>query len=124
MSRCLRYPGWISHWTLSLSKWIIQKNAINGWRNVFSAERVMEYSRTAEQLQQQNYLINSKKYAFGLIDSLELQTAQIELVSTQKDLADNQIDYLKALVNLDNLTGMTLKTWNIQVQNYPSETFL
>ena len=109
---------------LQQQKWIIQKNAINGWRNVFSAERVMEYSRTAEQLQQQNYLINSKKYAFGLIDSLELQTAQIELVSTQKDLADNQIDYLKALVNLDNLTGMTLKTWNIQVQNYPSETFL
>jgi outer membrane protein TolC len=102
---------------LRQEKWVIQTNVINGWRNIFSAERVLRYAQDAEPLQRQTYQISLKKYSFGLIDSLELQTAQTELITAQKSVVDNQINYLKALVSLDNLTGMTLKTWDIRV-NY------
>ncbi len=50
-----------------------------------------------------------------MIDGLELQTAQQELIDSQKALVGIKINYLKALVNLDNLIGMSLKTWGLQV---------
>jgi outer membrane protein TolC len=103
---------------LQQQKWNIQTNIINAWKNIPSAERALFYARDAENLQNKTYHISYQKYSFGLIDSLQLQTAQQDLISTQKSLLDNQIAYLKALVNLDNLTGMTLKTWNVTFKSF------
>ena len=50
------------------------------------------------------------------IDSLELQSAQNQLIQSQQTLLGAEIGYIKALVNIDQLTGHTLKTWNIKVR--------
>lgn len=102
---------------LQQQKWLIQTNVINSWKNIFSTMRSVNYAEDAEKLQLQTYQMTSKKYSFGLIDGLELQTAQQELITAQKALVENKISYLKELANLDNLTGMTLKTWDISVNN-------
>jgi outer membrane protein TolC len=103
---------------LEQQKWNIQTNIINAWKNIPSAERALSYARDAESLQNKTYHVSYQKYSFGLIDSLELKTSQQDLISTQKSLLDNQIAYLKALVNLDNLTGTTLKTWNVTFKSF------
>ena len=101
---------------LKKQKWDIETNAINGWNNVVSAERALRFAENAEKLQAKTYHISYQKYTHGLIDSLELQTAQVQLIQTQQNLLSNQIAYLKALVNLDLLIGHTLQTWHIGVR--------
>jgi outer membrane protein len=101
---------------LKKQKWDIETNAINGWNNVVSAERALRFAENAEKLQEKTYQISYQKYLHGLIDSLELQTAQVQLIQEQQNLLSNQIAYLKSLVNLDWLIGHTLKTWGITVR--------
>ena len=86
------------------------------WNTVVSAERTLEFAADAEKLQEKTYNVSYQKYLHGLIDSLELQTAQLQLIQSQQTLLSAQIGFLKALVNLDMLTGHTLKTWDVKVR--------
>ena len=81
-----------------------------------SAKRAYAYATDAEQLQEKTYNVSYKKYLHGLIDGLELQTAQLQLIDAQQTLLSAKLTYLKALVDLDFLTGQTLKTWNVEVR--------
>lgn len=101
---------------LKQEKWNKETSVINGWNLVGSALRALNYAEDAERLQQKTYQISYQKYLHGLIDSLGLQQAQIQLIQSQQSLLNARIVYLKSLVNLDLLTGHTLKTWDIQVR--------
>lgn len=101
---------------LKQEKWTKETSAINGWNNVASAERAMRYADDAEQFQKKTYQVSYQKYLHGLIDSLELQSAQIQLIQAQQVSLAARIAYLKSLVNLDLLVGNTLKTWNVKVR--------
>lgn len=101
---------------LQQEKWEKETSAINSWNTIFSAERALAFAENAEKLQTKTYHISFQKYSYGLIDSLELQTAQQQLVNAQEVLNSARIAYLKALVNMDLLMGLTLKTWNIRVR--------
>lgn len=97
-------------------KWSKQTSAINGWNNVISAKRALVFAEDAKVLQEKTYHLSYQKYLHGLIDSLELQSAQLQLIQAQQILLGARIAYLKALVNLDLLTGNTLKTWDVKVR--------
>jgi outer membrane protein TolC len=97
-------------------RWAKETGAINGWNQVQSARAAQFYAIDAESLQEKTYQVNYQKYLHGLIDSLELQTAQLQLIQSQQTLLNSRIMYLKALVNLDMLMGKTLKTWNVKVR--------
>lgn len=101
---------------LMQEKWSKETSAINGWNTTVSAERSMHFAEDAAQLQDKTYHISYQKYLHGLIDSLELQSAQNQLIQSQQTLLGAQVGYVKALVNMDMLTGHTLKTWNIGVR--------
>jgi outer membrane protein TolC len=101
---------------LQQEKWGKETNVINGWNSIYSAKKSLQFAENAERLQQQSYHIGFQKYTYGLMDSIELQTAQQQLVSSQQALIMARISYLKALVNMDKLIGSTLKTWNVQVK--------
>lgn len=101
---------------LMQEKWNKETSAINGWNLVDSAERALQFAEDAEKLQEKTYNVSYQKYLHGLIDSLELQTAQINLVQAQQTMLSAEINYIKALVNLDLLVGDTLKTWDIGVR--------
>ncbi|MBV9575366.1 MAG: TolC family protein [Gammaproteobacteria bacterium] len=101
---------------LMQEKWNKETSAITGWNLVISAERSLHFAEDAEKLQNKTYNISFQKYLHGLIDSLELQSAQIQLIQAQQTLLYAQINYLKALVNLDLLIGNTLKTWHVMVR--------
>jgi len=101
---------------LMQDKWSKQTNAINGWNLVVSAQRALKFASAAARLQKQTYDLSYEKYAHGLIDSLELQTAQLQLIQAQQSLLNADILYIKSLVNLDYLIGNTLHTWNIQTR--------
>lgn len=101
---------------LRQEKWQKETNAINGWNTIASAERALHFAENAASLQLRTYNISFKKYSYGLIDSLELQSAQQQLNQRQQALIDARVSYLKALVNLDLLTGNTLNTWDVGVQ--------
>ncbi len=101
---------------LKQEKWNKETGAINGWNLVSSAERALSYAKDAEKLQEKTYQVSYQKYLHGLIDSLELQSAQLQLIQAQQTLLGAQISYIKSLVNLDLLTGNTLKTWDILVR--------
>lgn len=101
---------------LKQEKWSKETSAINGWNSVLSAERALHFAENAERLQNKTYNISYQKYLHGLIDSLELQQAQIQLIQSSQALLSARIGYLKALVNLDLLIGNTLKTWNVKVR--------
>lgn len=101
---------------LTQEKWQKETNAINGWNTISSAERALKFAEDAEALQLKTYNISFQKYSYGLIDSLELQSAQQQLNEREQGLIDARVNYLKALVNLDMLIGNTLNTWNIGVQ--------
>ena len=62
------------------------------------------------------YEISFQKYSHGLIDSLQLQSAQLQLIESGRALNIARVNYLKALVNLDQMIGRTLKTWNVGVR--------
>lgn len=97
-------------------RWSVETSAINGWNSVNATLRALHYAEDAEQLQERTYNLSYQKYLHGLIDSLELQSAQFSLIQEQQNLLRSRIDYLKALVNLDQTIGHSLKTWNIQVR--------
>lgn len=107
---------------LQQEKWAKETSAINGWNSIFSAERALRFAENAEKLQQKTYAISFQKYSHGLIDSLQLQSAQQQLVVSSQALNQARINYLKALVNLDQMIGRTLKTWKVQVR-YGEERF-
>jgi outer membrane protein TolC len=102
---------------LKEQKWEEETKAINAWNAIFSAERSLKLSEQAEVLQQKMYNIYEQKYNYGLIDSLELQSTRQQYMTSQQQFVAQQINYLKALVSLDQLIGRTLETWHIQV-NY------
>ena len=102
--------------SLLQEKWSRETSAINAWHDVVSAKRLLEYTRDAENLQLKTYNISYQKYLHGLIDSLELQSAQFQLTRAQQSSLIAEISYLKSLVNLDLLMGNTLKTWNIPMR--------
>lgn len=97
-------------------KWSKQTSAINGWNNVKSAERALVFAEDAEKLQMKTYNMSYQKYLHGLIDSLELQTAQVSLIQAQQASLSARIGYLRALADLDQLIGNTLRTWKINVR--------
>lgn len=97
-------------------KWSKETSAINAWNSVVSAERALLFAEDAEKLQEKTYSVSYQKYLHGLIDSLELQSAQVSLTQAQQTLSNNQISYIKALVSLDLLIGNTLNTWDVKVR--------
>jgi len=101
---------------LQQEKWNKETSAINGWNSVLSAERALRFAEDAENLQEKTYSVSFQKYLHGLIDSLELQTAQLQLTQAKQTSLSAQINYVKALVNLDLLIGHTLKTWDVKVR--------
>jgi len=101
---------------LQQEKWTKETNAITAWNNIDSAKRTVYFAEEAEKLQQKTWNISFQKYEHGLIDSLQLQSAQQQLISSQQALNISQINYLKALVNLDQMRGATLKTWGVEVR--------
>jgi outer membrane protein len=101
---------------LRQDKWKKETDAINGWNNVLSAERALHFAEDAERLQEKTYQVSYQKYLHGLIDSLELQSALSSLIQAKQVLLAARISYLRALVDLDELTGNTLKTWQIDVR--------
>jgi outer membrane protein TolC len=101
---------------LKQEKWSKETSAINAWNLVASAENALRYAEDAERLQEKTYNVSYQKYLHGLIDSLALQQAQLQLIQRQQGLLAAQIIYLKALVNMDQLIGNTLKTWQIKVR--------
>jgi outer membrane protein TolC len=101
---------------LQQEKWSKETSVINGWNSIYSAKRSLQLAENAERLQEKSYEISYKKYTYGLVDSLELQTSQQQLVAREQALIVARINYLKALVNMDMLIGRTLKTWDIQVK--------
>jgi outer membrane protein len=101
---------------LQQEKWSKETSIINGWNSIFSAERALHYAESAEKLQLQTYEISFQKYSHGLIDSLQLQSTQQQLIESDRALNLAQINYLKALVNLDQMIGRTLQTWKVKVR--------
>lgn len=101
---------------LRTEKWAKETNAITTWNQVNIAKDARRYAMVAENLQEQTYTVSYQKYLHGLIDSLELQSAQSSLIQSQQNSLNARISYLKSLVNLDLLTGNTLKTWNVKVR--------
>jgi outer membrane protein TolC len=100
---------------LKQEKWSKETNAINAWNSISSAERALQFAANATQLQQKTYQLSYKKYLYGLIDSIELQSVRGQLIATEQGLVSAQLNYLNALVNLDLLQGTTLETWDIKV---------
>ncbi len=101
---------------LKQEKWAKETSAINGWNSVISADQALRFAGDAEKLQEKTYYISYQKYLHGLIDSLELQSAQTQLIQAQQVLLNAQVNYIKSLVNMDLLIGNTLKTWNLKVR--------
>lgn len=101
---------------LKQEKWTKETNAINGWNSINSTKRALHFAEDAEGLQLKTYQISFQKYKYGLIDSVELQSVQQQLNTRQQALLDARLNYLKALVNLDQQIGRTLLTWNIMVR--------
>ena len=101
---------------LEQERWNKETSAINGWNTVGSTKRALRFAEDAENLQQKTYTISYQKYLHGLIDSIELQYAQLQLIQAEQALLNARITYLKALVNLDLLIGRTLKTWDVKVR--------
>jgi outer membrane protein TolC len=81
-----------------------------------SAKRALRFALDAEKLQDKTYQISFQKYLHGLIDSLELQSAMLQLTQAKQTSLSTQINYIKTLVNLDLLIGHTLKTWDVKVR--------
>ncbi|VVC76942.1 hypothetical protein AQUSIP_22690 [Aquicella siphonis] len=97
-------------------KWNKETGAINSWNTVVSAERALRFAVDAQTLQEKTYQVSYQKYLHGLIDSLELQSAQLSLIQAQQASLNARINYLRALVNLDLIIGNTLRTWKINVR--------
>jgi outer membrane protein TolC len=97
-------------------KWGLETNAINIINSVGSAKRSLKFAQDAEQLQEKTFQLNYQKYVHGLIDSLSLQTAQLQLIKSQQTLLSARINYLKQLVKLDEVIGNSLNTWHVKVR--------
>ncbi len=102
---------------LKQSKWQNETKVINGWNAIYSRERKLRLSEHAETLQKKSYAVSLKKYAYGLINSIELQREQEQLMLRQQELVGDQVNYLQALVDFDELLGSTLKTWNVAMKD-------
>lgn len=97
-------------------KWSKETGAINSWNQALSMERSLYFAKDARKLQTDTYQLSYQKYLHGLIDGLELQSAEAQLIQSEQALLNARIGYIKALVNLDLLTGNTLQTWQIKTR--------
>lgn len=97
-------------------KWAKETSAITVWNNVESAARSLTFAKNAAAFQEKTYQVSYQKYLYGLIDSLELQSAQNELITAQQSYLSAEINYIKSLVGLDMLIGHTLATWKVTVR--------
>ena len=95
--------------------WNKKINATNAWNNVRNNKSILKLAANAEKLQVETYQLNYEKYLHGLIDGLELQTAQAQLRNSQQTLLNSRVAYLKSLATLDLIMGNPLRTWNINL---------
>ncbi|MDA8561773.1 TolC family protein [Gammaproteobacteria bacterium] len=100
---------------LQQERWTKETMAINLWNGINSSKRSLVFARNAQILQKKSYDISIKKYSHGLIDSLQLQSSQQQLFLSSQALNSAKINYLKALVIMDEVIGGTLKTWCVDV---------
>jgi len=76
---------------LKQERWSKETNAINGWNSVGSAERALKFAKNAASLQQKTYQLSNKKYLYGLINSIELQSVRQQLNLNQQALISAQL---------------------------------
>jgi hypothetical protein len=101
---------------LKAARWNKEIAAVSNLKTVTASFTALRFAEDAEKLQEQTYHMSYQKYLHGLIDSLELQTAQFQLIQAQHALLSAKITYVKSLVALDALVGHTLKTWQIDTR--------
>ncbi len=73
-------------------------------------------ARQARELAEQNLAIEQNKFNQGLSSTFEVTASEDDLVSAENAEIDAIISYLRALITLDQEMGLTLETWNIDVE--------
>ena len=81
--------------------------------------RVMELAGEARQLAEENLVIEQNKFSQGLSSTFEVSASEVGLVTAENSETDAIIRYLNALMRLDQVMGVTLDAWNIEVEAVP-----
>ncbi len=81
--------------------------------------RVMELAGEARQLAEENLVIEQNKFSQGLSSTFEVSASEVGLVTAENSETDAIIGYLNARMRLDQVMGVTLDSWNIEVEAVP-----
>lgn len=78
--------------------------------------RLTELARGARELAEENLEIERMKFGQGLSSTFEVTASEDDLVRAEQAEVDAIIDWLDALTRLDQVSGRTLATWDIDAE--------
>ena len=95
----------------------------NAVREVEISLRQVDLSRTARQLMEQKTNIEREKLSLGLSTNFQLVTFEEDLVAAQNSELDATVAYLNARTVLDRTSGVTLDTWDVDIERVEAGAF-
>lgn len=81
--------------------------------------RQLTLAREVRRLSAEKLAVEEKKLQKGHSSSFQVVSFQNDLVRARQREVQAKIAYLDALTRLDQITGATLRTWNVQVESLP-----
>lgn len=79
--------------------------------------RLTDLARGSRELAEANLAVERAKFGQGLSSTFEVAASEDELVQAEQAEADAIVSYLDALTRLDRISGRTLDSWDIRVED-------
>ncbi len=97
----------------------ISVSVLQAMNDVEVGFRVVELASEARKLAEENLIIEQSKFSQGLSSTFEVSASEVDLVTAENSETDAIIGYLNARVRLDQVMGVTLDSWGIEVEAAP-----
>ncbi len=94
----------------------ISVSVLQAMNDVEVGFRVVELAGEAHKLAEENLTIEQNKFSQGLSSTFEVSASEVDLVTAENSETDAIIGYLNARMRLDQVMGVTLESWGIEVE--------
>lgn len=101
---------------LEHQRYTLEANTINNLRNLSVQKQQIQQAIVARDLAQKSLDIAQKKLQYGLISTFETTSLRSKLINAQLQVLNSQISYLNALAALQQMLGITLDVWGINIR--------
>lgn len=101
---------------LQATKHVVITNTTNAYYNLLSQQQQIQQAKTALQLAQINLNDATIRLKYGRSTPFEVSSLQTALTNANLALINTQINYVNAVAAFEQVLGVTLERWKIQIR--------